>query len=558
MDQDLKSRVELSIACVDLPSADLLSKSDPMVVVSLKEDSGTWREIGRTEGVDNNNSPTFLKKIQLDYYFEEAQKLRFDVYDLDAKDTAPLSSHDYLGCFETSLGNIVSAPGQSRQQRLTTKDGSKPLSKGDIKVSAEEIQANADLASISMCANNLCKMDFFGKSDPFCEIWRTGPSGNKILVHKTEVVKVNLNPVWHPFDLRLKSLSGENKSSPIEFKLFDWDGDNTKPDYMGEFKTSVYEILDKMRTGKATFALSKEKDAKAKKPKARGTVSFTKFEIIRNYSFLDYLRGGMQVSLIVCIDFTGSNGDPRDQRSLHYRDPTGQFNQYEQVISSVGSIVAEYDSDQKFPVWGFGGCINKQTSHCFPLGPYGGQECVGIQGIMQAYAAAFSYVTLSGPTHFAEIFEASNRIAAEGCSASFQNYYIVLVLTDGVINDLQKTVDIIVKSTDKPLSFIIVGIGAADFSAMDMLDGDVQPLRSSNGDISKRDIVQFVPYSKFAKMGMGALAKELLAEVPGQVTGFMRSNNLVPLPPRQFIPVPHPLGVIQADPNAAPATQTSP
>lgn len=550
MDRDLKSAVELTISCINLPSADLLSKSDPMVVVMLKDDKGSEREIGRTEGVNNNNNPVFLKKIKLDYFFEESQNLRFDVYDLDAKENAPLSSHDYLGCFETTLAGLVSAPGQCKQMRL--KKAGKSLSKGDIKVTAEEIQTNAELVRIQLSARNLCKMDFFGKSDPFCEIWRTGNSG-KVMVYKTEVVKVNLNPNWIPFELRLNEFCGGDKAAPLEFKLYDWDGDNTKPDFMGEFKASVNDIVAGMKGGKASFALTKEKDVNSKKPKARGTVFFDKFEFARNFSFLDYLRGGMQVSLIVCIDFTGSNGDPRDSRSLHFRDPTGEFNQYERVISHVGSIVAEYDSDQKFPVWGFGGSVNSQTSHCFPLGPYGGQECVGIHGILQAYAAAFSYVTLSGPTYFAEIFEAANRIAAEGCSSTFQNYYMVLVLTDGVINDLQKTIDVIVKSTDKPLSFIIVGIGGADFSAMENLDGDIHPLKSSTGVVSKRDIVQFVPYAKFAKEGLGSLARELLAEVPGQVTGFMRSQGYSPLPPRQFVAAPHPLGEVPTELVTAPA-----
>ena len=30
------------------------------------------------------------------------------------------------------------------------------------------------------------------------------------------------------------------------------------------------------------------------------------------YSFLDYLYGGLEVSLLVSIDFTGSNGNPSD------------------------------------------------------------------------------------------------------------------------------------------------------------------------------------------------------------------------------------------------------
>lgn len=41
---------------------------------------------------------------------------------------------------------------------------------------------------------------------------------------------------------------------------------------------------------------------------------------------------------------------------------------------------------------------------------------------------------------------------------------MLLILTDGQINDMQNTVDAIVAASDLPMSIIIVGVGAADFS----------------------------------------------------------------------------------------------
>jgi hypothetical protein len=48
--------VELFVSCRDLINADLLSKSDPFVVVFYKSElefAGKWVELGRTETVDN-------------------------------------------------------------------------------------------------------------------------------------------------------------------------------------------------------------------------------------------------------------------------------------------------------------------------------------------------------------------------------------------------------------------------------------------------------------------------------------------------------------------------
>lgn len=72
-----------------------------------------------------------------------------------------------------------------------------------------------------------------------------------------------------------------------------------------------------------------------------------------------------------------------------------------------------------------------------------------------------------------------------------QSYYILLILTDGTINDLDATKAALVASSHQPMSVIIIGIGNADFSEMDALDSDKQML-SSFGQTAVRDIVQFV------------------------------------------------------------------
>merc|ERR1712032_254307 len=50
-----------------------------------------------------------------------------------------------------------------------------------------------------------------------------------------------------------------------------------------------------------------------------------------------------------------------------------------------------------------------------------------------------------------------------------------------------------------------------------------------NGTVMKRDIVQFVPFNDFKNQHISALAKEVLEEVPDQITGFMTMKKLHPL-----------------------------
>ena len=59
------------------------------------------------------------------------------------------------------------------------------------------------------------------------------------------------------------------------------------------------------------------------------------------------------------------------------------------------------------------------------------------------------------------------------------------------------TKDAIVYASSLPMSIIIVGVGEADFTSMNVLDGDDGVLRSSRGQPVRRDIVQFVPFREF-------------------------------------------------------------
>lgn len=78
-----------------------------------------------------------------------------------------------------------------------------------------------------------------------------------------------------------------------------------------------------------------------------------------------------------------------------------------------------------------------------------------------------------------------------------QQYFILLILTDGVVTDMADTREAIVRASYLPMSIIIVGVGNADFTDMQILDGDDGILRSPKGEPVLRDIVQFVPFREF-------------------------------------------------------------
>ena len=258
-------------------------------------------------------------------------------------------------------------------------------------------------------------------------------------------------------------------------------------------------------------------------------------EVKENCTFLDYIAAGVRIGLSIGIDFTGSNGHPLDEGTLHSlkgKKPSD----YERAIRACGNIVAYYDYDQLFPVFGFGAIINsspnKEASMCFNLNFEQNPDIYTIENIVKAYHDCIEKdkLTFAGPTEFAPIIKKVISIIRN----QLLEYHILMILTDGVIDDLQETIDALVEGSFLPLSVIIIGIGNADFKKMEILDGDDVPLISSTGKKRMRDLVQFVPFSKFEN-DENKLSMEVLEEIPRQIVDYYTLNNYNPETIRQLL-----------------------
>ena len=149
-----------------------------------------------------------------------------------------------------------------------------------------------------------------------------------------------------------------------------------------------------------------------------------------------------------------------------------------------------------------------------------------IEGIIDMYHNAIKVVELSGPTNFAPIIREMNKIIKE--QKHKLKYHILMILTDGIIHDLNETIDELVEDSFLPLSVIIIGVGKADFSNMVYLDADENPLVNSKGVKAARDLVQFVPFLKY-ELHPENLAMEVLAEIPRQIIDYYDQNDLDPI-----------------------------
>lgn len=251
---------------------------------------------------------------------------------------------------------------------------------------------------------------------------------------------------------------------------------------------------------------------------------------------MEYLLNGCTISLAIGIDFTISNGSPMDTGSLHsFFDSTASLtlaNQYLAAISAVGGVLMQYDTDQNVPVLGFGAKVPCMagSSDCFALnGNIFAPEIHSIDKVIECYQRNVTKLTFHGPTNLAPIIKYTGDIA-EHCvmNNALYQYFILLLITDGLVTDVEATKDEIVRCSALPMSVIVVEVGNEDFGEMEWL-GDSDLYSEKYKMKMARDIIQLVPFKRYLDNPM-MLAKETLAKLPRQFLDYMTSKNIPPLP----------------------------
>ncbi|KAL6958631.1 Protein BONZAI 1 [Sarracenia purpurea var. burkii] len=429
--------------------------------------------------------------------------------------TIKLDEQQFLGEAACTLSEIVTKSYRSLTLDLLQKDESTgsncPGNFGVLTVHAEEFVSSKTASELILRCSDLESRDLFSRSDPFLVISKTVESGIHIPICKTEVLKNDLNPSWKPVFLNAQQAG--SKDIPLLIECFNFNN-NGKHDLIGKVQKSLADLEKLYSLGQGEYLFLPAAVGHNHQEKILKSQLFVdKFCESVQRTFLDYLSSGCQLNFMVAIDFTASNGNPRLPDSLHYIDPSGRPNAYQRAILDVGEILQFYDSDKRFPAWGFG---------ARPIdGPV-----EGIQGIMTAYASALFNVSLAGPTLFGPVITTASQIASQSLSNNQQKYFVLLIITDGVITDLQETKDALVTALDLPLSILIVGVGGADFKEMEILDADkFEKLQSSTGRVASRDIVQFVPF-RDVQSGEISVVQSLLAELPSQFLTYMRTREI--------------------------------
>ena len=498
VDKNMSMEQRVSLICT-LKNVDSSNEFKIELILYSDTQRKAWKSGGFTEkrSKDNNNLISFEQFFAMPYFFERQQLLDFKIY-----------NGNHFETIQTSLGSIMG----SRKQTLVKKlpDGS------DFQVQGREIKRSNKLLTFDI---NL-KGNFVGMGLSYT-ITNLGTEKNPVAtkLYDSETLNTKTNMITFskcsiPVMFLNPTGNAEENNVLIDIK------DVKHKTSMGNYKGPISQLLVPDTIEQALNHNNK---------------AYIKCNLISQPSFIGYLRTGMNINLTIGIDFTGSNGSYSDPRSLHYLN--NGMNDYEKAIRSCGDILAYYDDDQLFPVFGFGfkfidssnyqsGVYNYDN---YPVNCNTSDPNIHlIDNVLKEYRQFITKVTLWGPTNFAPMINDLNREVKENLKNGLvMHYNILLILTDGQINDMQDTIDGLVEASFLPISVIIVGIGNGNFGNMDILDADDNPLYDRRRRKADRDLVQFVPFNDY-KNDPPKLAEQVLEEIPRQVVEYYTHKGIKP------------------------------
>lgn len=151
-------------------------------------------------------------------------------------------------------------------------------------------------------------------------------------VYKTNYKFQSTNPWWDPHLMTMTEFCNNNKHLPIRLSVYNYSNSGEHKMYGSvEITTRGIEMLP----GKVLEL----RDAKGK---VNGRIQFNQFQMDMRPSLLEYLKHGWRLNVSIAVDFTLSNLEIKDYRSLHRQSKDGEMNQYEKAIFEVCNVMSNY------------------------------------------------------------------------------------------------------------------------------------------------------------------------------------------------------------------------
>lgn len=492
---------------------------------------------GETEYVPKISDIEFKKAVRIDYLPNCQQIIQIHCVESDNP------SIPSLGIVEVDMGILYEA---DEGMLLPLLSNGRQI--GQINMVYRSVVDDKATFQIGMKCLNVKNVDFFSNSDPYIVIYR--PADTHIMalskdevperawtaLHKTEYKKNDLNPVFEPFAMSKWKFCRANLNCLMKFEI--WDHATFGRD---KIISIGYTTPARIQAEEGKFLNTFDQ-----KNKFGGTIVFSRFDEKKFYLFNEYVDAGVQLRLFIAVDCSGSTKD------FHKIDLEGPPDLFEKAIKETSSILINKEKTNRFGLLGFGakvkGCkhptfaFNHEVNHRNP-------SVKSVDEALDLYRKVYPTIEPEEPTNLSAVIERIHMMMLHQDKRNFKIYTLLVVLTDGDINDRQETIDKIVECSQYPLSIILVGIGQKNFDDLEYFESGFEVekttdkkkkkkrgnfiisgrLKDSKGVEAARRIVRFVYYQNY--MGKPKEFEEaLLKDVPKQMTEFYNMMKFDPNP----------------------------
>ena len=255
-------------------------------------------------------------------------------------------------------------------------------------------------------------------------------------------------------------------------------------------------------------------------------------EKVKGTKLLKLLQKGLNIELIIAIDFTQSNGNINNPSCLHYiKDDF--VNNYEKGIREIYDIFSIYNKSNQYDLFGFGG-LNyyfNNCKYCFDIKDMNDNindiknNEQNIEKIISLYKKAVDTTLFEKGTYFSSVLVHTYNIIRnkmiKNKGTNSLNYNVLLIISDGKIHDTDWTIGWLEICSILPLSIVIIGVGEYVTKDMKILNGEI----AYEKKIIENSNVHYVHFKDFNK-DLNKLKENALKYIPENISEYFEKIKL--------------------------------
>ena len=257
----------------------------------------------------------------------------------------------------------------------------------------------------------------------------------------------------------------------------------------------------------------------------------------------------MNVIPIVVVDFSLSNLTFQEDNECVHSLKNDQQNQYEIILESI--VRGFVNIADKVMAVGLGGKADPNDKNATDIYPFMGEHfdlTFDIRELVARYKRVLGDVGISSPANYAPILNWIKELAQiESDNFEWRNYYNLIYITPGVVDDYDETLKSLKEIENLPMSVTAIKImneqleGADDFMIMqmdiekgvDLRTRDKKVVKNSYYEIMNkskpllidREFMTVLHYADFTTLSV-KFREEIAKIVPVQSQSYMEYNNI--------------------------------